>query len=84
MSRARLADLRFASCWIASFDGDDGDTTDTEANATRDRLVAWLEDEIARREIKTIVLAASKKLGVKPVEIRHGMARRAARQRTAP
>lgn len=71
--RVTTDDLSWAADWIGCFDPEDA-----AENERRDRVVAWLNAEVARREQDAVARAAAKELGRKPAEVKAAMRRKAA------
>lgn len=75
MARVSMDDLAFAAAWMEAYDP----APDEEGGEERrDRVIEWLNNEIAKRETDAMVRRAAKQHSVKPSAARRALARRAA------
>ncbi len=75
MARVSIDDLAFAAEWMQAFDP----APDEEGGEERrDRVIEWLNNEVAKREVAAIVRQTAKRNSVKPSVVRRAIARRAA------
>lgn len=79
MARVSIEDLEFASTWVETYDG----AEDDENNQRAERVVAWIDAEIAKRrfeiKVREVQDAVETQIGKRPTAVQT----RAALRRTA-
>jgi hypothetical protein len=70
MAKISIEDMQLASEWLRANDGDGG-----EAEAM-ERVAAWLDEEVKKRELAQGVRAAVAKYGVSPARAREVLKRK--------